>query len=407
MKEKKKVVLAKRIGQIKPSPTLAIDTKCKALAVQGVDIVNFGIGEPDFDTPDNIRQAAISAIQEGFTRYTAVGGIPDLKEAIIQKFKQDNNLDYRPEEIVVSCGGKHSLYNLFQVLFERGDEVIVPAPYWVSYPPMLLLAEAVPVIVATPEDNGFKLTPERLRECLTPRTKGLILNSPSNPTGSVYTREELEALAEVILEHHLFVISDDIYEKILFDGQEFVSLAQLDPELKARTFVLNGVSKTYAMTGWRIGYMAGLETVIKAVTKIQSQSTSNPNSIAQKAAVEALRGPQDSVAAMVQEFAWRRDDILSRLAQLPGVSCMRPGGAFYVFPNFSEYYKYLKPGPEESLSDALANYLLEEAHVAVVAGSGFGEDNCLRFSYATSRERIATGLERIRIALEKLGDLRG
>ncbi|MBW1916494.1 MAG: pyridoxal phosphate-dependent aminotransferase [Deltaproteobacteria bacterium] len=396
------MVLAKRIGQIKPSPTLAIDTKCKALAAQGVDIVNFGIGEPDFDTPDNICRAAIQAIQEGFTRYTAVGGIPALKEAIIHKFKKDNNLDYRAEEIVVSCGGKHSLYNLFQVLFERGDEVIVPAPYWVSYPPMLLLAEAVPVIVSTPEDNGFKITPQMLREVLTPRTKGLILNSPSNPTGSVYTREELAALAEVILEHHLFVVSDDIYEKILFDGQEFVSLAQLDPELKARTFVLNGVSKTYAMTGWRIGYMAGPETVIKAVTKIQSQSTSNPNSIAQKAAIEALLGPQDSVAAMVQEFAWRRDDILSRLARLPGVSCIRPGGAFYVFPNFSHYQSYFRPGPEQGFSDALADYLLEEAHVAVVAGSGFGEDNCIRFSYATSRERIATGLERLGRALEKL-----
>jgi aspartate aminotransferase len=397
------VVLARRIGQIKPSPTLAIDAKCKALAASGVDIVNFGIGEPDFDTPDNIREAAIRAIQEGFTRYTAVGGIPELKNAIIEKFKKDNNLDYQPGEIVVSCGGKHSLYNLFQVLCERGDEVIVPAPFWVSYPPMLLLAEAVPVIVPTPEENGFKLTPERLRESLTPRTKALILNSPSNPTGSVYTREELEALAEVILNHHLWVISDDIYEKIMFDGLEFVNLAQLDPELKARTLVLNGVSKTYAMTGWRIGYMAGQETVIQAVTKIQSQSTSNPNSIAQKAGVEALLGPQDSVQTMVQEFAWRRDDILARLARLPGVTCARPKGAFYVFPNFSKYYAAFQPGPEQTYSDALAEYLLEEAHVAVVAGSGFGEDNCLRLSYATSRERIATGLERLAGALAKLG----
>lgn len=396
------MVLARRIAQVKSSPTLAIDTRCKALAARGVDIVNFGIGEPDFNTPENICTAAIRAIQEGFTRYTAVGGIPELKEAIIRKFKQDNNLDYRPEEIVVSCGGKHSLYNLFQVLFERGDEVIVPAPYWVSYPPMLLLAEAVPVVIPTLEDNGFKLTPELLRESLTPRTKGLILNSPSNPTGSVYNRKELEALAEVILEHQLFVISDDIYEKIIFDGLEFVNLAQLDPELKARTFVLNGVSKTYAMTGWRIGYLAGPETVIKAVTKIQSQSTSNPNSIAQKACVEALRGPQEAVQAMVQEFAWRRDDILTLLAAIPGVTCARPGGAFYVFPNLSAYYEALQPGPEQSHSEALAEFLLEEAHVAVVAGSGFGEDTCLRLSYATSRERIATGIERLAQALAKL-----
>jgi aspartate aminotransferase len=395
-------VLTARIKQIKPSPTLAIDTKAKSMLAKGIDIVNFGIGEPDFDTPDNIKEAAIKAIRDGFTRYTPVGGIPDLKEAIVQKFKRDNNLDYKPEEIIVSCGGKHALYNLFQVLFERGNEVIVPTPYWVSYPPMLQLADATPVIVPTPEANGFKLTAEVLKAHLTPRTKGLILNSPSNPTGSVYSRQELEALAEVILAHKLLVVSDDIYEKILFDGLKFSNLAQLDPELKKLTFILNGVSKTYAMTGWRIGYLAGDATVIKAMTNLQSQSTSNPNSVAQKAAAEAISGPQDAVAMMVKEFARRRDDILARLAKIPGLKCVKPGGAFYVFPNFSEYYQKIKPDAAGSYSDPLANLLLEEAHVALVAGTGFGEDNCIRFSYATSLERIATGLERIQATLQKL-----
>ncbi len=395
-------MLTARIKQIKPSPTLAIDTKAKSMLAKGIDIVNFGIGEPDFDTPDNIKEAAIKAIRDGFTRYTPVGGIPDLKEAIVQKFKRDNNLDYKPEEIIVSCGGKHALYNLFQVLFERGNEVIVPTPYWVSYPPMLQLADATPVIVPTPEANGFKLTAEVLKAHLTPRTKGLILNSPSNPTGSVYSRQELEALAEVILAHKLLVVSDDIYEKILFDGLKFSNLAQLDPELKKLTFILNGVSKTYAMTGWRIGYLAGDATVIKAMTNLQSQSTSNPNSVAQKAAAEAISGPQDAVAMMVKEFARRRDDILARLAKIPGLKCVKPGGAFYVFPNFSEYYQKIKPDAAGSYSDPLANLLLEEAHVALVAGTGFGEDNCIRFSYATSLERIATGLERIQATLQKL-----
>ena len=395
-------MLTERIKQIKPSPTLAIDTKAKSLLAQGIDIVNFGIGEPDFDTPDNIKEAAIKAVRDGFTRYTPVGGIPELKEAIIQKFKRDNNLDYKQEEIIVSCGGKHALYNLFQVLFERGSEVIIPTPYWVSYPPMVQLADATPVIVPTPESNGFKLTADILKANLTPRTKALILNSPSNPTGSIYSRQELEALAEVILSHKILVVSDDIYEKILFDGLTFTNLAQLDPELKKLTFILNGVSKTYAMTGWRIGYMAGDAAVIKAMTNLQSQSTSNPTSVAQKAAVEAIGGPQDTVATMVKEFAWRRDDILARLAKIPGLKCVKPGGAFYVFPNFSEYYKKIKPNAAGSFSDPLADYLLEKAHVALVAGTGFGEDNCIRFSYATSRERIATGLERIQAALQKL-----
>jgi len=304
-----------------------LNAKANALKAQGVDVVNFGVGEPDFDTPDHIKQAAVAALESGFTRYTPVGGIPELKEAIIQRFEEDLGLSYRPAEIMVSCGGKHALYNLFQVLFDPGDEVVVPAPYWVSYPPMLMLAEAVPVIIPTREENGFKLTPEELRERLTPRTKGLILNSPSNPTGMVYSRLELEALAEVVLAHDLVVISDDIYNRIIFDGLEFVNLAMLAPELKARTFVLNGVSKTYAMTGWRIGYAAGPEAAIAAAVNLQSQSTSNPTSIAQKASVAALRGPQDFVARMVGEFAWRRDDIYQPGAEpLPGPGGIPSGG---------------------------------------------------------------------------------
>jgi aspartate aminotransferase len=395
--------VASRIRQIPPSATLALNAKANQLKAQGVDIVNFGVGEPDFDTPANIREAAIRAINEGFTRYTPVGGIPDLKEAIIDKFQGDYGLTYKPGEILVSCGGKHGLYNLFQIMFEPGDEVIIPAPFWVSYVPMAMLAEAVPVIVPTREANGFKLTAAELQARLTPKTKALVLNSPSNPTGGVYTKKELEELGKVVLEHGLFVISDDIYDKILFDGARFVNIAMLDPELKARTFILNGVSKTYAMTGWRIGYLAGPAAGIAAATNLQSQSTSNPTSISQKAAVEALRGPQDAVAAMVAEFAWRRDDILRRTLDIPGVTCTKPGGAFYLFPNFSAYYGKLKPAPGQSHSQALADYLLTEARLAAVPGNEFGEDNCLRFSYATSRERIATGLSRIKEALEKLG----
>ncbi len=395
--------LARRIRQIPPSATLALNAKANQLKAQGVDIVNFGVGEPDFDTPDNIREAAIRAIREGFTRYTPVGGTPELKEAIARRFQADYGLSYKPSEILVSCGGKHSLYNLFQVLFDAGDEVIIPAPYWVSYVPMAMLAEAAPVVVPTQEANGFKLTAAELKARLTPRTKALVINSPSNPTGGVYSEAELAALGEVALAAGLYVISDDIYDKILFDGAKFVNMAMLSPELKARTFVFNGVSKAYAMTGWRIGYLAGPEGGIKAADNLQSQSTSNPNSIAQKAAVEALNGPQDSVKEMVAEFAWRRDDIHRRVLDIPGVTTIKPGGAFYIFPNFSAYYDKLSLAPGQSHSQALAAYLLEEAGLAAVPGGEFGEDNCLRFSYATSRERIATGLDRIKAALEKLG----
>ncbi len=395
--------LASRIRQIPPSATLALNAKANQLKAQGVDIVNFGVGEPDFDTPENIREAAIRAIQNGFTRYTPVGGIPELKDAIARKFQADYGLTYKPSEILVSCGGKHALYNLFQIFFDPGDEVIIPAPYWVSYVPMAMLAEAKPVILPTRAENGFKLTAAELKAGITPRTKALVLNSPSNPTGGVYTRAELEALGQVVLEHGLYVISDDIYDKILFDGSKFTNIAMLAPELKARTFVLNGVSKAYAMTGWRIGYLTGPEAGIQAATNLQSQSTSNATSIAQKAAVEALNGPQDALAVMLAEFAWRRDDIYRRVLEIPGVTTTKPGGAFYIFPNFSSYFSKLSPAPGQTPSQALAAYLLDEAQVAAVPGVEFGEDACLRFSYATSRERIATGVSRIKAALEKLG----
>ncbi len=396
--------LARRIQQIPPSATLALNTKANQLKAQGVDVVNFGVGEPDFDTPSHIREAAIRAIQEGFTRYTPVGGILELKEAIAYRFHQDLGLAYTPAEIMVSCGGKHALYNLFMVIFEAGDEVIVPAPFWVSYPPMLMLAEAVPVIIPTRQENSFKLTAAELKERLTPKTRGIILNSPSNPTGAMYSQKELAALAEVVLKHNLTVISDDIYDKIRFDGAPFWNLAMLAPELKRRTFVLNGLSKTYAMTGWRIGYAAGPAQAIAAAIKLQSQSTSNPNSIAQKAGVAALLGPQDAVAAMLSEFAWRRDDIYRRLLDIPGLSTSKPEGAFYIFPNFSAYFEACQPAPGQTYSQYLAEYLLEEAQVAMVPGAEFGEDHCLRLSFATSRERIATGVGRIKEALAKLGE---
>lgn len=394
--------LARRIRQIPPSATLALNAKANQLKAQGIDVVNFGVGEPDFDTPENIREAAIRAIREGFTRYTPVGGIPELKEAIARRFQEDYGLTYKPGEIVVSCGGKHALYNLFQVLFDPGDEVVIPAPFWVSYVPMAMLAEARPVVIPTRQEQDFKLTPQELKKHLTPRTKALVLNSPSNPTGGLYSQEELAALGEVVLAQGIHVISDDIYDKIRFDGAPFVNLAMLAPELKARTFVLNGLSKTYAMTGWRIGYLAGPEAAIQAATNLQSQSTSNPTSIAQKAGVEALNGPQEAVQAMVAEFAWRRDDIHRRILDIPGATSTRPAGAFYIFPNFSAYYRKLRPEPGQFHSQALAAYLLEEARVAAVPGAEFGEDSCIRLSFATSRERIATGLSRVQEALVKL-----
>ena len=396
------MLLSERIRTINPSPTLAMNAKALSMRAAGIDVISFGVGEPDFDTPKHIREEAIRAIEEGFTRYTAVGGIPELKNAIVEKFKRDNDLSYEPDEVMVSCGGKHVLYNLAQAFLNPGDEVIIPAPYWVSYPPIVILAGASPVIVGTQEADDFKLSPESLEKAITPRTRLLILNSPSNPTGSVYTESELRALTEIILKYNIWVISDEIYEKLIFDDRPFHSVAQLSEEAKSKTFVVNGVSKTYAMTGWRIGYVAGPRQIMAGMTKIQSQSTSNPNSIAQKAAVAALNGPQDSIETMVEAFVSRREYLLERLNAIKGVHCNVPGGAFYAFPNFSHYFNAETEGRAIKGSVDLCEYLLTEARVALVPGIAFGDDGFIRFSYATGLETIKEGLDRIESALGKL-----
>jgi aspartate aminotransferase len=395
-------VLSNRAKSLKPSPTLAINAKAKSMQAQGIHVISFGAGEPDFDTPQSIKQAAKKAIDDGFTKYTPVGGIDELKDAIIKKFQRDNQLTYKRSEILVSCGGKHSFYNLAQAIFDQGDEVIIPAPYWVSYPPMVALANATPVIVETTEKNQFKITPEELKRAITPKTKALIINSPSNPTGSAYAKKELEKIAEIAISINIFVISDEIYEKIVYDGFEFVSIAFLSEEMKKRTIIVHGVAKTYAMTGWRIGYTAASEEIISAMSNIQSQSTSNPTSIAQKASVEALIGPQNEVEKMVSAFSQRRNYIVDRLNKIPGVSCYKPVGAFYVFPNFSSYYGKSYQGKKIENSTHLADFFLDVAKVAVVPGAEFGADPFERVSYATSMEDIKEGLNRIEEALKKL-----
>ena len=395
--------LASRISLIKPSPTLTIQARANALKAEGRDIVSFGAGEPDFDTPQNIKDAAIRAIDAGFTKYTPVGGTDELKDAVIAKLKRDNGLSYRRPEVVITCGAKHALFTIAQVLFEEGDEVLVPSPYWVSYPDIVYLSGAKPVVIRTNAEDEFKLLPSQLEAAITPRTRAIIISYPSNPAGVSYSREELEALAEVILRKGILVISDDIYEKILYDdASPFHTLASLSEELKRISIVVNGVSKTYSMTGWRIGYAAGSEEIISAMTKHQSQNTSNPTSIAQKASVEALNGSQESLPVMVREFQKRRDRIVERLNAIPGVTCMKPQGAFYVFPNVSSYYGRAFGGKTIAGSSEMAAYLLDEANVALVPGGDFGHDGHVRISYATSLAQIEKGVDRIREALQKL-----
>jgi aspartate aminotransferase len=395
-------VLSNRAKSLKPSPTLAINAKAKSMQAQGIHVISFGAGEPDFDTPENIKQAAKKALDEGFTKYTPVGGIDELKDAIIKKFQRDSGLSYKRSEIIVSCGGKHSFYNLAQAIFDQEDEVIIPAPYWVSYPPMVALAGASPIIVETKEEDDFKITPESLKRAITSKTKALVINSPSNPTGSAYTKKELEKIAEIAISKNFFVISDEIYEKIVYDGFEFISIASLSEEMKKKTIIVHGVAKTYAMTGWRIGYTAGSEEIISAMNNIQSQSTSNPTSISQKASVEALIGPQDEVGKMVSAFLDRRNYIVNRLNKMEGVSCFKPIGAFYVFPNFSYYYGKSYQGKKIANSTNLADFFLDVARVAVVPGVEFGADPFERLSYATSMEDIQEGLDRIEESLKKL-----
>jgi aspartate aminotransferase len=395
-------MLSDRAKRIKPSPTLSMDAKAKAMKAAGVDIVNFGVGEPDFDTPDNVKEAAIKAIKEGFTKYTPVGGIDTLKDAIIEKFKKDNNLTYTREEIIVSCGAKHSLYNIAQALYNPGDEVLIPSPYWVSYPDQVLLNDATPVFIKTHESDSFMVKPETVKANITKRTKAIILNLPSNPTGLTYDRKTLEEIAEVALRHGIFVVSDEIYEKLTYDGISHVSIASLDNEIKSRTIVVNGLSKSFAMTGWRIGFAAGPKELIKAMTNIQSQSTSNPTSISQKAAVEALTGPQDFIEMMLLEFDKRRRFLIKELNAIPGISCLTPTGAFYAFPNTSKFYGRSIGARSIGSSSDLVLYLLEEAKVGLVHGEAFGDDNYIRLSYATSINEIRKGVERIREAVLKL-----
>jgi len=397
------VKLASRVAKVKPSETLAITAKANALRAQGRDVIGFGAGEPDFDTPDHIKQAAIRAIEAGFTKYTPVGGTDELKDAIIAKLKTDNRLEYKRSQVVVSCGAKHTLYNLAQALFEEGDEVIIPAPYWVSYPDIVVLAGGTPVILNTLEKDGFKMKPEQLKAAITGRTRAVIFNGPSNPTGAAYSPDELKALAAVLADTDIFAISDDIYEKILYADFPFANIAMADPRLKDRTIVVNGVSKAYAMTGWRIGYAAGPEEIIGAISKIQSQNTSNPTSISQKASVAALAGDQQVVSMMVAEFKKRKDYIVDALNDIPGIFCPMPEGAFYVFPNVSALYGRSYEGKKISNSTEFIEYLLDGANVATVPGVAFGSDDHIRLSYATSLKNIEEGVRRIKDAVAKLG----
>lgn len=390
--------LSRRVQAIKPSPTLAVTARAARLKAAGRDIVSLGAGEPDFDTPDYIKEAAIQAIRDGFTKYTAVDGTPGLKQAIIDKFARDNGFHFVPEQILVSVGGKQSIFNLCQALLNPGDEVIVPAPYWVSYTDIAILAEARPVILETGMDSGFKITPEQLAAAITPQTRLLFINSPSNPTGAAYTAAELAALGEVLRRHpRVLIATDDMYEKILFTEAPFVNIANACPDLLPRTVVLNGVSKAYAMTGWRIGYCAGPRELIQAMTNVQSQSTSNPCSIAQKAAEAALSGDQSVLAPMLQAFRERHDYVVARLQNMPGVACRPSQGTFYAFPSFHEAMARLQLGDDITLAERL----LEEAQVALVPGSAFGADGYLRISYATSMDNLRKALDRIEAFLTR------
>ncbi len=394
--------LSARAERLQPSATLTITAKAKELRAAGIDVIGFGAGEPDFDTPDHVKDFAIDAIHKGHTKYTVVSGIDELKESIKQRIQEDHGLTYENSEITVSCGAKHSLYNIAQVLFDKGDEVLIPSPYWVSYPEQVRLADATPIILDTDEQSGFKITPDTLGAAITPNTKALILNYPSNPTGATYLRDELLELATIAVENNLVIISDEIYEKILYDGLIHTSVASLGDEIKRSTLLVNGVSKTYAMTGWRIGYIAGDKDVVAAVNKLQGQSTSNPASISQWAAYEAFSGPHDVITEHTKEFEKRRDYIVGRLRGMEGMECFNPHGAFYVFPDISGYFGKSYGGKELSDSLDFTEFLLEEARVAVVPGVAFGSDKHVRISYATSMEDIVEGMDRIESALAKL-----
>ena len=386
-------IVSNSLKRIKPSPTIAVTQKARELKAAGKDVIGLGAGEPDFDTPENIKQAAIDAINRGDTKYTAVDGTPELKKAIVNKFKRENNLEYSTNEITVGTGGKQVIYNALMATLNKGDEVIIPAPYWVSYPDMVLLAGGNPKIVKCNENDGFKLTPKNLKKAITKKTKWLILNSPSNPTGASYSREEIEALSEVLIKNkNVHILSDDIYEHITYDNFNFFTIAQVS-KLKNRTLTMNGVSKSYAMTGWRIGYAAGPKEIIKAISKIQSQSTSNPSSVSQAAAVEALNGNQDFIQKRSDAFKERRDFVVNSLNNIKGLSCLKPNGAFYVFPSCK---KLLGKKTKLKTDSDFVEKLLEKANVAVVQGSAFGLGGYFRISYATSMEKLKIAMERIK-----------
>ncbi|MFM9829489.1 MAG: pyridoxal phosphate-dependent aminotransferase [Sphingomonas sp.] len=388
------------LGRIKPSPTLAITSRVLELKRAGVDVIGLGAGEPDFDTPDFVKEAAIKAIRDGQTKYTNVDGTTELKEAIVAKFRRDNALDYDVGQISVNVGGKHTLFNAMVATLDAGDEVIVPAPYWVSYPDVVLFAGGVPVFVAAGAHQNYKLNPEQLDAAITPRTKWVILNSPSNPTGAAYSADELRALGEVLRRHpHVWIFADDMYEHIIYDGFEFATIAQVCPDLYERTLTVNGCSKAYAMTGWRIGFAGGAPWLIKAMSKLQSQSTSNPCSIAQAAAVAALTGDQCFLAERARAFQSRRDLVVSMLNQATGITCPRPEGAFYVYPEFSGLIGKKTPkGAIIDSDEAFVAYLLDEAKVAVVQGAAFGLSPAMRISYATSEDILRSACERIQTA---------
>ncbi|MFQ5862098.1 MAG: pyridoxal phosphate-dependent aminotransferase [Candidatus Brocadiales bacterium] len=389
------MTLSRIAEDIKPSGTIKISTKVRHMAHEGISVIGFGMGEPDFDTPENIRAAAIKAIEDGFTKYTQTSGTLDLKKAISEKLWRDNGLQYSPSQVVVSIGAKQAIHNLILVLCERGDEVIIPSPYWVSYPEQVKMAGATPVFIHTSDETGFKVAPEALKEAITSRTKVLIINSPSNPTGVVYTEKELRALTSIAVEKGLYVISDEIYEKIVYDGIKHVSPASFGDEFMKKVITVNGFSKAYAMTGWRLGYAAGPEKIIKAAIKLQDHTTSCANSIAQMAAVEALRGDQTPTKLMVEEFDKRRHYMVERLRMLEGLSCAMPAGAFYIFPKVSGLYQRGIAGKDVSNSTELVDLLIEKARVAFVPGVCFGSDDHIRISFATDMAQIEEGMNRL------------
>lgn len=396
------MIFSKKAEQIQPSITLAITAKANEMKNNGIDVIGFGAGEPDFNTPENIQIAAIEAMKKGLTKYTPASGIKELKDAIVEKFKRENNLSYRSSQIIISTGAKQCLANAFSAILNPGDEVIIPTPYWVSYPELVKLADGVPVFVKTDENNSYKYDINELEKTISSKTKAIIINSPNNPTGSVCTEEELIRLADFAKEHNLIIISDEIYEKLIYGKEEHISIASLNEDTYKRTIVINGVSKTYAMTGWRVGYAAADEKIVKLMSNIQSHTTSNPNSIAQYASLEALVGDQSSIHVMIEEFKRRRDYAVERINQINSISCIEPKGAFYVFINISNIIGKTIDGEKINGSLDFCDKLLEKERVAVVPGAGFGMDNFIRISYATSMDNIKNGLNRMEEFINKL-----